>query len=88
MASETISDTNHVVQISTNIGEGCKHCSHPIGMENFAESINHYINEHGYRLLHVGQQTEHASEGLWHSTVAILAGPPEEREYTLHILGR
>ena len=49
-----------------------KHCSSQVGWENLAESINHYITEHGYRLLHVGQQTEPASEGLWHSTVAVL----------------
>jgi hypothetical protein len=72
MVSDTISDIQSVVQISTNVSEGCKHCYHPIGSEHFAESINHYITEHGYRVLHVGQQTEHAPEGPWHSMVAVL----------------
>jgi hypothetical protein len=49
----------------------CKHCHHPD--RGFAEMINHYIQEQGYRLLHVGQDTQHAPEsGLWHNTIAVL----------------
>jgi len=63
----------HVVHISTNIGTRCAHCRESIGGERFAESINHYIGAHGYKLLHVGTETSHASEGgLWHSTVAVV----------------
>jgi hypothetical protein len=72
MASETISDVRHVVHISTGIGTGCKHCHHSIGLERFAESINHYIEAHGYRLLHVGQQTEGYSENPYQTTVAVV----------------
>lgn len=64
----------HVVQISTNIGEGCKHCSEPIGTDRFAESVNHYIKKHGYKLLHVGTETipDNNTGGPWHTTVAVL----------------
>jgi len=65
-------EVNHVVHISTNIGTGCEHCSESIGTDRFAESINHYINEHGYKLLHVGQETSEGSAGLWHHSVAVL----------------
>ena len=37
------------------------------------ESINHYISAHGYKLLHVGQQTSRDSMGNpWQLTVALL----------------
>jgi hypothetical protein len=66
-------DIKHVVYISTNIGTGCEHCDAKIGIDNFAESINHYINDHGYKLLHVGTETSHDMEGNpWHSSVAVL----------------
>jgi hypothetical protein len=62
----------HVVHISTNIGEICNECTKRIGLDTIAESINHYI-EHGYKLLHVGTETSHDKNGNpWHSTVAIL----------------
>jgi hypothetical protein len=63
----------HVVHISTNIGTGCEQCGEPIGLEHFAESINHYIKRHGYKLLHVGAETTDDYEGKpWHITVAVL----------------
>ena len=63
----------HVVHISTNIGTGCEHCTFKIGTDSFAESINHYIKEHGYILFHVGSETSHDMNGNpWHSSVAIL----------------
>lgn len=72
--------TNHyegvqeVIQISTNISKGCKHCSEGIGGEdNLAHSINHFINNHEYKLLHVGTETTYTDEGkLWYSTIAVL----------------
>jgi hypothetical protein len=88
MANETAPDIKHVVHISTGIVAGCKHCRTPIGGgDQFAESVNHYIQEHQYRLLHVGQQTEDGSEGPWQTTVAVL-GAPSEGEYSMDILGR
>lgn len=63
----------HVVYISTNIGESCKHCSEWVGTDRFAESVNHYIEKHKYRLLHVGSECDSDSEGKpCHHTVAVL----------------
>ena len=63
----------NVVYISTNIGTGCKHCTEQIGTDRLAESINHYITQHGYKLLHVGTETSRDMNGNpWHSTVAVL----------------
>jgi hypothetical protein len=72
-AGLTIDKTKHVVHISTNITTGCAHCKQRIGGEDFAESVNHYLEKHGYKLLHVGSETTHDSDGgSWHSTVAIV----------------
>ncbi|HVZ19475.1 MAG TPA: hypothetical protein VG871_00355 [Vicinamibacterales bacterium] len=38
-----------------------------------ADAINHYIEEHGYQLLHVGTQTVRSGDGqIWHNTIAVL----------------
>lgn len=72
MTQNPINSVQHVVYVSTNIGTGCEHCGTPIGLEDFAGSVNHYI-EHGYTLLHVGTETGHDMDGKpWHSTVAVL----------------
>lgn len=69
---------DHVVHISTNIGKTCEHCTEWIGANpgsdhRLADSINHYIEAHGYRLLHVGSETSHGMDGKpWHSTVAVV----------------
>lgn len=63
----------HIVKVSTNIGESCEHCSEQVGVGNFTSGVNHYMDAHGYKLLHVGQESEHSPDGgLWHSTVAVL----------------
>jgi hypothetical protein len=41
--------------------------------DDLSDRINHFIEAHGYRLLHVGTETSHDSNGNpWHSTVAVL----------------
>lgn len=63
----------HVVHISSDIGTACEHCGEKVGIERFAESINHYIDQHGYKLLHVGAQAIHDDQGKpCHCTVAVL----------------
>lgn len=73
MATGEITKTKHVVYISTDVGARCEHCTQRIGLENFAESINHYIEKHGYKLLHVGTETGVNQDGkMFESTVAVL----------------
>lgn len=74
-----ITECTHTIHLSTNIGRQCEHCEEwtgadPEGATDLAESINHYINEHGYRLLHVGTETNRDGDEkeLWYSTIAIL----------------
>lgn len=66
--------TKHVVHVSTDVSMGCAHCSfHVGGPHNFAESVNHYIVEHGYSVLHVGSETISGPKSEpWHTTVAVL----------------
>ncbi len=40
----------HTVQISSDVIKTCNLCSHKIGGENVANSINHYMDKHGYKL--------------------------------------
>ena len=64
---------NHIIYISTNIGTGCEHCNARIGLEKLAESINHYIEKHGYKLLHVGTETICDKNGNpSHTTIALV----------------
>jgi len=67
-------NVNSIVTINTNITTGCKHCQTQIGgPENFAESVNHYISEHGYKIIHIGSETTPSMDGSpWHTTVAVL----------------
>lgn len=64
---------NHIIHVSTNVITGCDYCSFAIGGDNFSESVNHYIEKHGYKLLHIGTETSTDVDGKpWHSSVAIL----------------
>ena len=65
---------NHVISIHSDEGKSCEHCSDfRIDLDTVAESVNHYIKDHGYKLLHVGQQTGSGSDGRpFQMTVAIV----------------
>ena len=79
-----IEEVRGTVQLSTNIGTRCRHCAELVGFSDdgdLSQSINHYIDAHGYRLLHLGTQTSHAADGSpWHSTIAVLGhdNPPPD----------
>ena len=67
---------DHLVHLSNNdeLELSCEHCEYKIGTsDRLAIAVNHYILEHGYKLLHVGTETYRSSDGTpWHVTVAIL----------------
>jgi hypothetical protein len=74
----------HVIYLSTNSSARCEFCEEAFGFMSLevAKGINHLLQNHGCRLLHVGTETSHDDEGKpWHSTVAILGAPmlPPER---------
>ena len=66
-------DVSHIVYITSNVSKGCEICAFPIGGDKFAESINHYIEKHGYKLLHAGSETIPDMMGNpFHVTVALV----------------
>jgi hypothetical protein len=69
-------------EVSTHILGGCPVCgSLPArvdldSMEDIAPRVNHMLEVHGLRLLHVGQQTGTATNGEpFIATVAVLGEP-------------
>ena len=73
------------VQLSSAIGKPCEECppgespdfldSNP---DDVAAQISHYMEVHGYELIHVGQQTGRDQAGNpWQTTVAIVGKPRE-----------
>ena len=64
-----------IIHVSTNVERTCEVCRAqlPHGDGYFAAAVNHYLSEHEADLKHTGQETSHADNGLWHSTVAVLA---------------
>lgn len=59
---------NHVIEVSSQSG-------------NFAKEVNRYIEDHGYKLLHIGTQTTPGPQDApIHETVAILGKKLSEEE--------
>lgn len=66
-------DVTRVTRVSSDINEKCVHCDEVVGGRNFTSSINHYIQAHGYKLIHVGSETSSEERDVVRmSTVAIL----------------
>jgi hypothetical protein len=67
-------DAQHLVQLSSNEPGPCEECDEWHWSLDYSviEHANHYITAHGYRVLHVGQETSRTEDGLWHSTVIVL----------------
>ena len=58
MKSNQLEGITHTVYLTTNGHKQCEHCSASTGGDHeIAQDINHYIQEHKYKLLHVGQET-------------------------------
>jgi hypothetical protein len=69
-------DVKEVLEVSSNVIKQCPHCAGGFKFSDppdLGERINHFIKQHGYKLLHVGQETCESANGyLWQTTVAIL----------------
>jgi hypothetical protein len=75
MSMDTV---RHTVEVSSDSVTPCEHCPDGPGSEggwgaSVVSKINHYIESHGYRLLHLGTETTMDGQGRrWHNAVAIL----------------
>lgn len=85
----------YVVHVSTNVSTGCPHhCGAHVGGDHFAESINHFIKDHGYKILHVGTETSSEDDGKqWKHTVAVMGTktppkPKKEKSLEQHMRSR
>jgi hypothetical protein len=72
--AEELGNIGRVVHISTSTVARCHFCEKVIGgSDNFESSTEHYMTQHGFRILHIGTETSRTPNGeLWHSTVAVL----------------
>jgi hypothetical protein len=63
-----------VVRLSTELSSSCSIADCPASFKtDVAAGANHYISEHGFHLLHVGQETRVDDENrLQHSTTIVL----------------
>ena len=72
MASVNYKGIKHVVRIHTNFETRCDHCDRNFDSRQFAEAINHHLEQHGYQLLYVGPETTYFDKACHSFTVAIL----------------
>ena len=78
-------DVKRTSEVSSGLSRTCEHCGQSIGgtdCHGVTNGINHFIEMHGYRLLHLGTHTEQSEGGqLRHREVAILGhdNPPPLR---------
>jgi hypothetical protein len=72
MSSELYEGINNVIRLSTRYTLQCDYCTFRVAGECITEMINHYIQEHGFKLLHVGTETTLGTEPLFYATVAVL----------------
>lgn len=72
MGHHTFDDVTTVTQWRSDTSPvRCPDCGQTFECEDIGKAISHAIG-HGYRLLHIGTESQRASEGLWHSTVAFI----------------
>lgn len=73
-----INDLNtiyHTIQLSNhNLSNSCSECKKILrNHEKFDENINHYLQEHNFKLLYIGSQSDRDYEyNLVTNTIAIL----------------
>lgn len=63
-----------IVKTDSNTSKSCpiEGCEFFFEHDKIERNIEHMIREHDYEIVHIGQESEVNSEGLIHSTVAIL----------------
>ena len=76
-------DARYLVQVDGNTSTGCEYCDYRIDAERFPDGANHYIQEHGMRVIGAGQQTSRDYDGHpYHFPFVLLGGAelPRERD--------
>lgn len=67
-------NAKEIFRVSSAESSSCALCSESIdGPTWFTRAVNHYIQDHGCKLVHVGQESTGYVEDKYETTVAILA---------------
>ena len=77
--SEKLHNVEHTVRLCSYLDGSCEleDCEEYVG-GTMDHKINHYL-DHGYFLIHVGQETDTTGDELVHYTVAFLGKPKKVR---------
>lgn len=71
-------DIKHLIGLSSDAHVPCQECDQLRSGDDFSVATlvmaaNHYVNEHGYRILHIGEETATDHRGRHqHNTVIVL----------------
>ncbi len=71
-----LDEIKHIIHISSKNEPRCELCEHNHISENLYNidfAVNHYIDKHGYKLLHIGSENLRDEEGnlLTHSAAIV-----------------
>ena len=77
-----MTDFKEIIQLKSSEWSGCSWCKEGKLPEALDERVNHYVSKHGFKILHVGQETTwDMNSNAWHMTVAVLGHqkPPKKQ---------
>jgi hypothetical protein len=72
-STKSIEDIKHIIHISTRFSQHCEHCD-KFGSMSSDLAVNHYIENHGYKLLHIGAETQQNEAGDFFNCTAFVIG--------------
>lgn len=65
--------THKSIRLCSDVSQTCPECNYLLKSEDLDKNIDHLINEHNFKLKHVGQETTRDDVGEnWQMTVALL----------------
>ena len=73
----------HIVKLSTDRSTACDECDYCVGRmgSDIATDADHYITEHGYKILHVGQEKGLDNEGRPFQMTVIVLGVEDRSNF-------
>lgn len=81
----------HLIQVDGNTSTGCQFCKYSIDSRRFPDGANHYLQQHGMRVIGAGQQTSRDYDGQPYSYPFVLLGgdeiPPERGPISVEFVG-
>jgi len=75
-SQKNFEDIKHIIHITSRYEPSCEFCGERYNREklyNIDHAVNHYIEKHGYKLLHLGPETNIDKKGNFlNCTVAVV----------------